>query len=374
MRPRHPERSVPLARRQLAAERGKLALAIVGVALSVALVGLLLGLRAGIREQVSTYANRSGAEVYVGGKGARDLYVTDSVVPGSVVDRVRRLMPEADVGAITTSLEMLTLHGRKAATFAVGWDPDSLGGPWQMHSGRRPAAIGEIAVDRVFADTHKIALGDRLAVRGRPLRVVGLTDQTAAWMAPLLFTTRAEANAASRRGDVASYIVVRGPGSPQALAANLRSRLPDLDVLTRDQLAANDRQLMSGPFNAPLLVMVLVALGVGALVIGLSVYGFVTERRREFGMLKAIGGSARRLYASVGTQALAIAGAGLAAGLLLQRLGASAMTALEPKYLFVFEARHLAVAVGAAVAMALAGALVPARMIARLDPAEVFRR
>lgn len=367
-------RSVPLARRQLVAERGKLVLAIVGVGLSVALVGLLLGLRAGIREQVTTYANRSGAEVYVGGKGARDLYVTDSVVPGRLADRVRRLVPGAEVGAITTSLEMLTLHGRKAATFAIGWDPGRLGGPWRMHAGRRPAATGEIAVDRVFANTHGIGVGDRLGVRGRPLRVVGLTDRTSAWMAPLLFTTRAEANAANRRGDVASYVVVRGPGSPSALAATLRSRLPGLEVLTRDQLAANDRQLMSGPFNAPLLVMVLVALGVGALVIGLSVYGFVSERRRELGMLKAIGGSARRLYASVGAQALTIAGAGLAAGLALQRLGASAMTALEPKYLFVFEPGHLAVALVAAVAMALAGALVPARMIARLDPAEVFRR
>jgi hypothetical protein len=38
---------VPLARRQLGADRGKLVLAVIGVALSVALVGLLLGLRPG---------------------------------------------------------------------------------------------------------------------------------------------------------------------------------------------------------------------------------------------------------------------------------------------------------------------------------------
>ena len=53
MAPRAPERSVPLARRQLGAERGKLVLAMIGVALSVALVGLLLGLRAGIATQVT---------------------------------------------------------------------------------------------------------------------------------------------------------------------------------------------------------------------------------------------------------------------------------------------------------------------------------
>ena len=371
---RRAPRTVPLARRQLVAERGKLVLAIVGVALSVALVGLLLGLRAGISEQATTYANRSGAEVYVGGKGARDLYVTDSFVDAGLVRRIRQLVPGTDVAAITTSLEMLTLHGRKAATFLVGWDPGQLGGPWQLHEGRRPAAADEIAVDRVFAATHGLVLGDRLAIRGRPLRVVALTDRTTAWMAPLLFATRAQTNAASRRGDVASYIVVRGPGSPQALADKLRPRLRGFAVLTRDQIAGNDRELMSGPFRAPLLVMVLVALGVGALVIGLSVYGFVTERRREFGMLKAIGGSAGRLYGSVAATALTIGGCGLAAGVMLQRLGAGAMTAIEPKYLFVFEPGHLALAAVAAVGMGLAGALVPARLIAGLDPVEVFRR
>ena len=371
---RAPERSVPLARRQLGAERSRLALAVIGVALSVALVGLLLGLRTGIGRQVTTYADRSGAEVYVAGKGARDLYATDSVVPVALADRVRGLVPGAEVGAITTSLEMLSLHGRKTATFVIGWDPGRLGGPWRMDEGRRPAAVGEIAIDRVFAGTHGLGVGDRLAVRGRPLRVVGLTDGTAAWMTPLLFTTRAESNVANARGDVASFVVVLGAGSPAALAATLRSRLGGFAVLTRDQLAANDRELMSGPFGAPLLIMVLVALGVGALVIGLSVYGFVSEHRREFGMLKAIGGSSRRLYGAVASQGLAIAGAGLAAGLVLQRLGASLMTALEPKYLFVFEPGHLLLALVAAAAMGLAGALVPARMIARLDPVEVFRR
>lgn len=369
-----PERSVPLARRQLGAERAKLALAVIGVALSVALVGLLLGLRAGIAKQVTRYEDQAGGQVYIGGAGARDLVVSDSVVPGSLAARVERLVPGTQAAPITAGLEMLTLHARKQATLVVGSDPGRLGGPWRMATGRPPRALGEIAVDRAFAGAHGIGVGDRLALRGQPLRVVGLTDRTSAWMTPLLFTTREQSNRLNDRGDVASYVIARGPGSASALAARLRARLPGLAVLTRDQVAANDRQLMTGPFNAMLLVMVSVGLGVGALVIGLSVYGFVTERRREFGMLKAIGGSSRRLYRLVGTQALAIAAAGVAAGVVLQRLGAAAMTALDPKYLFVFRPGHVLVVLAAALLMALAGAWGPARIVARLDPAEVFRK
>lgn len=56
---------VPLARRQLLHEPLKLILALVGVTLAVALVGLLFGLREGIRRQVTTYADHAGADVYV---------------------------------------------------------------------------------------------------------------------------------------------------------------------------------------------------------------------------------------------------------------------------------------------------------------------
>jgi len=46
-------RSVPLARRQLLHEPLKLGLALIGIALAVALVALLLGLREGIGRQAT---------------------------------------------------------------------------------------------------------------------------------------------------------------------------------------------------------------------------------------------------------------------------------------------------------------------------------
>ena len=368
------QRSVPLARRQLRAERGKLVLAVIGVALSVALVGLLLALRAGFAKQVSLFENNAGASVYVGGKGARNLLVTDSVVPAGLSSRIEQAVPGTNAAPITGSLEMLTLHARKAATFVVGFDPGALGEPWKLRTGRAPARLGEITADRIWAARHGLHIGDRVPVRGVPLRIVGITDKTSAWMTPLLFVTRAESNRLSGRGDVASYVLVRGPGSPDALVAKVRARFPALTVMTRDQVAAHDQELMTRPFSAPLLVMVAVALGVGALVIGLSVYGFVTERRREFGTLKALGGPARRLYASVAAQALAIAAAGVAGGLVLQRLAAKLMGVVDARFLFDFKPGHVLVALVAAVVMALAGAWAPARIVARLDPAEVFRR
>jgi putative ABC transport system permease protein len=131
---------------------------------------------------------------------------------------------------------------------------------------------------------------------------------------------------------------------------------------------------MASSFDSTLLVMVLTALGVGAVVIGITVYGFVSERRREFGTLKAMGERNGRLYWLVSRQALAIALAGLGVGILLQRIAGDAVEALSPKFLFAYLPSHLTLMTIAAFAMALIGAVAPVRVLARLDPAEVFRR
>lgn len=366
--------AVPLARRQLAHDRFKLVLAVAGAALAVALVGLLFAFRSGLARQVTTYLDNAGADVYVVQGGTRSFVQSNSVLTMGDVARVRAAVPGADVEPIAGGFEPLTLNGRKRVTLLVGFEPGRLGGPWRMAAGRAPRASGEVALDRVLAGGNAIEVGDVLPVRGRSLRVVGLTDGTTSWMASLLFATRAQANALQRRGDVATSVLVRSRLAPGELRARLARALPALGVFTRSELAARDRALIADTFSAPLLVMVLVAFGVGALVIGLTVYGFVSERRREFGMLKAIGARNARLYRVVAAQALVIAAIGLALGVALQWLAGSLLHELVPKFLFVFEGRHLLLAVAAAIGMALLGAWVPARIVARLDPAEVFRR
>ena len=190
-------------------------------------------------------------------------------------------------GAPSECLGILTLHDKRVATLLVG--PSRAGwaglGTWP---GASPAASGQIAVDSVMADAHGLDMGDTVQVRGRPLRVVGLTGRTAAWMTPMIFVTR-PANALEGRGDSAGFVLVRGaPPIATPLATRIARRFPDLNVMTREELRADDRELLSRSFNSPLLIMVLIALGVGALVIGLTTYGFVADRRREFGSLKAI--------------------------------------------------------------------------------------
>jgi putative ABC transport system permease protein len=368
--------AVPLARRQLGHEPLKLVLALLGVTLAVALVGLLFGLREGIGRQVTTFVDNAGAQVYVAPRDTRSLVTGGPpALPASLVRSVEAEPGVGAAGALVSALGVLRLHDKRVASLLIGFEPGRLGRPWRMREGRAPRRSGEIALDRVMAETHGLGPGDSVEVRGRRLRVVGLTDRTASWMTPIVFVTRREAASMQGTADSASFILASAQGGdPRSLADRLQGRFPRLNVMTRAELAANDRDLMARSFNSPLLVMVLISLAIGALVIAITTYGFVAERRREFGSLKAIGATNGRLYRVVSTQALAIATIALAAGVLLQQGAAAAIEALWPKFLFVSLPSHYIVVIGAALVMGLVGALVPARVLARLDPAEVFRR
>lgn len=119
--------------------------------------------------------------------------------------------------------------------------------------------------------------------------------------------------------------------------------------------------------------MVGIAFIVGVLVVGLVIYAATVERRREYGMLKAIGGGSMVLYRIVAIQAViastlgGLLGVGLAYGV------AALLVTARPQFSIVIEPWVVGGAVGSSLLMAVFAALLPAFAIARLAPSEVFR-
>ncbi len=366
---------VPVARRQLLAEPAKLAVSVLAIAAAVALVLLLTGLRRGIGEQVTLYLDRQ-PPVLVGQAGARNFMAQTSVLPEALGERIERVSGVAAATPISEQFAMLTLHARRVLPLLVGFDPGRPGGPWSLAAGRAPRAQGEIVLDRVLAEEHGLGIGSIVTYRGTPLRIVGLSRGTTAWMSPLAFATRTTLNALNRQPRTASFFLVspRKDISPTRLAARIERAVPGVSALTREQAAANDRSLFIGAFKAILLTMVTIAFAVAILVIGLTVYTSTSERGREYATLKAIGLGRSSLLRLAGIQAGALALAGTALGTALAFGGVRAAAGLAPKYLIVVTGENVALITLAALVMALGAAFLPARYLARLDPATAFRR
>lgn len=171
-----------------------------------------------------------------------------------------------------------------------------------------------------------------------------------------------------------SLLLIRlEPGArPESVRGSIEEAVAAVDVFTPRELAANDVRLGRTMLGSILQVLIGVAYLTGLLVLGLFMFTTVEGRRRDLGVLKAIGFSNRSLLGSVVWETAMIAVLALPVGL---AMGISVLVNhVAPLYL-VLPTRPgpLYSAVGACAVFVVIGAVVPLRAIGRLEPGEVFR-
>lgn len=362
--------SVPLTRRNLSADPRRLAVSAVGVGLAVMLMLLLDGLWGGIRTQSSLFEDRVGADLYVAQPGSTNLLGDVSVIPISTLSAVRADPGVTWAAPVRGLYVILDLAGRKAPVYLVGSVPGQHGGPWAISSGRAPTANDEIVISPVLARRYGLRLGGTLPLMGTTFRIVGYAGDAAAFMTSFVFVTHAATDSVLRAPATTSYILI---GTHQTAAVQGRLAAGGLNVLTRAQVAGSDRKLLTGILGGVLGFMAAVAFAAGTLIIALATYTAVSERRREYGILKALGASRRRLIGLAVAQTFALAVAGLMAGGLLFLGGREVIVWARPQFEVLATAASVARVAAATAAMALVAAVVPARRLAALDPASAYR-
>ncbi len=364
-----------VAQRNLTKERTRFALSVGGVALAIMLVLILDGFLAGMFVQITSYLEHSDGSVVVAQDGVSNLLGATSLLPPGTIDEVEDVEGVARVVPIVSQFVILDLHTKKQPAYLVGYSPERGGGPWEIVEGRAPETDDEMVFDRVLARRHGITLGDSIEVMDRTYRVVGLSGGTTSWMTSFIFLRTSAVESLLRAPGATSFLLVsvREGASPEVVRDRIR-KLAGVEALLKTDMEANDIRLFSKFFSAPVRLMTGIAFLIGALVVGLVIYTATVERQREYGMLKALGAQNRVLYSVVVAQAAlgALVGSGL--GLLLAAVARSVIMAARPQFLIVLQADTAARALAIGLGMGLLGALFPARVVAGLAPAEVFRR
>jgi putative ABC transport system permease protein len=364
-----------LARSNLLKDKVRLALSVIGVSLAVMLILLLFGLRGGVYAQISGYLGHTPGAVVVLQQDADNILSGTSVLPSGSADAARAVPGVARVTPVLLFVNILDLDGKKVFVYLVGYDPALGGGPWKLSQGREPQTDRELVFDRVLANQHGIRVGDTVTVLGQEFSVVGLSEGTTSWMSSFQFVRKSAAEALLRTPGATSFLLVTP--TPDTTPEILRERLtavPGTDALMKQSVIASDRKLFGSVLDRPLQVMAFVAFLVGTLVVGLVIYTATAEKRREYGVLKALGARNGTLYRTVALQALLTTAAGVLIGVLFAFGGARLIMALRPQFLVTIGLGSLALAILAAALMALLAALFPVRVLASLAPADVFRR
>jgi putative ABC transport system permease protein len=364
-----------LALRNLIQDKTRFALSVLGVALAVMLIIFLLAFSAGIYRRAAAYLDNAPGAVVVAPKGVRSMAATSSLLPPGTADTVAKVEGVGQVTPVLVLVAIPDLHGRKETLAVIGYDPTLGAGPWALARGREPRSDDEVVVDRVLARRHGIKIADTMVLSGKTFTVVGLSDQSSSWSSSYVFARKSAVESIILAPGSASILLITpAAGTPPEVLRDRLQRLPGAGALLKRDMIANDRKLLAKIYDPPILLMLGTAFVVGALVVGLVIYTATIERQREYGVLKAVGARNTTLYRVVTAQALIAAGVGAVLGIGLAAGLAQLIMALRPQFLIVIEPGAVGRALAAGSVMALLGALLPARAVARLAPADVFRR
>lgn len=364
-------RGVPVSRRLLAERPVRTAAGVAGIGMALMLMLVLAGLWTGVQDRVTTYDDHLGADLVVVPPDTASLFADPGVLPAATVAAVRAVPGVEEAAALRTRYLILELSHGKVAVAAVASDPaSSLGGPWAFTHGRAPRAVDEIAVDALLADQHDVDVGDRLPVLGHPMRVVGLTDQTAVFMTPLVFTASAAMDRMLRSEDTTGSVVVR-TADPDATSKALRRA--GFTVRTPDQLRQASLAQATGIYGTPVRLMIGVAFIAGTLIVALVSYTRVVEEQRDLGVLKALGVTEARLRGIAVAQTATLTVLGALAAVVLFLLVRAVLAWWRPAFPVELTAATVAQTALAAAAMSLVAAWLPAHRLARTDAASAFR-
>ncbi len=364
-----------IAWKNLAGERTRFAISVAGVACAVVLVITLRALYWGVIDEATAYVRSSGADLWVAQEGSPgDFLQSRSILPLGERERIERVPGVRHVSPLLSRPVGLNLKGREADLFLLGIAPGSeVGWPSAVRKGSTVYGPGEIVVDRVFAKNFGIRVGDRLPVGPNGQRVAAVVGGGNAFAYQFAWANLSDVAAISGAEGFVSYFLVNTSGGAAAVGRRIVQQVPGTKVFAGTELADKNADNLRQGFLPVLLVLIVVAFVVGTAIIGLIIYTATLEKSREYGVLKAIGFSNRRLYKIVFQQSLVAAAAGFLVGCALSVVLGPAIERIVPVFVTEIRPGDIVLAASGAFGMAVLASFIPARPVARLDPAQVFR-
>lgn len=371
-----------LALKNLLHDKLRSAMTIAGVAFAVTLVFVQVGLFMGILDNASVTIEHLQADLWVTSRNTPNVDFAHGF-PEGMVQRVRSVPGVERADNLLVQFLNLTLpNGAEEGMLVYGLeDFRHWGMPWNIESGnledlRRGAYMFlDASAERRFG---AFAVGDYREVMGRRVKIIGRSREAVSFTtSPIAFLTYdlVQELSGGRMDGRTTYILVRlEPGADAtAVASELRRRLPHNDVYTKADWAKRSRNYWVASTGIGLNMYLTVFLGclVGVVVVTQTLYTSTMEHIKEFGTVKAIGGSNADIYRILGAQAVIAAVIGFLAGRLMAFALAPAMASIRLKLMISNEFAAI-VFVGTLV-LCLVAALVSFRKVAKIDPALVFR-
>lgn len=366
-------RPVSLGLGQPFARPSRTLLTMAAIVLGVTTVTLSTGLTSTMVAYGNVGREDGGARIHVTTGGSGNDRTPPRLSDPQIEKRLRSL-PGVE-GVRARALSQVNMTGQTQPVFADFYRGDDSSYDHTIVKGRAPTAAGEIVAGPAFLTQRGLKIGDRfkLELNGRKITAT-VVGQLIEGHARALEATWHDLTRLAPAAHAAEYTVRLAPGTDaRACAEAVEAIDPGLRASVLDSGNAGTTTVVTFSTLFTVLLTLVASLGVFN-----TVLLNTRERCRDLGMLKSIGMTPRQVMVMTVTS---VAGLGAVGGLLGIPLGIVAHrlvvdnigVAEFPEYMKdVWHAPQLAAMLMAGVAIAVLGALIPARSAARMTIASVL--
>ncbi|HSF84860.1 MAG TPA: ABC transporter permease, partial [Acidimicrobiia bacterium] len=323
---------------------GRSAITCAGIVAVFAVILVLQGFQQGLNTQLRRVALDRGADLIATQAGVSNMIGARSAIPQMTRAQVEAVEGVRVAHPMTTLPIIYEKGGRKSALFL--FVVDSAGGPTETVAGRLPENEGEILIDRSLAQMFDLAPGDDFVVAGYTFEIAGVVRPTSALWTPFAFLNYDSLIEFYFEADLAddisafpllSYLLieVEQGADPLAVAERVDAAVPDVDVYRPEAMARNDEALGRTMLGALLTLLIAVAYVAGLLVVALFMFTAAEGRRRDLGILMALGFTDRAILASIVGEMVMLVGLAIPLGLALAYALATVTHATMPIYLIL---------------------------------------
>ncbi len=358
-------------------------LTITAMAAVIAVILILEGFNEGLLAQLRNTVISRNADLIVTQSGVSNMTATRSVLPQFTRQDVEAVEGVAAAYPIT-GIPMIYQRGQQRTPISL-LVYDSGGGANRLLTGIQPDKARDIVIDESLADKYSLTVGQPFVLSDFEFRISGISTGTAAFFTPFGFIRYDDLIDFYFESDIAadittfpmlSFLLVQldNNADRQLVAGRIEDAVPEADVFTSEALAAQDEALGSALMGPVFRFMINVAYVIGILVTGIITFSAVNARRRDFGVLKALGFSQSFLSRSVIVESFLLVLIAIPVGVLFARLIAAVFESVMPLYLILASEPIPVIRTAvASLIFAVLGSMTPVRIIRRLDPSAVFR-
>ena len=320
-----------LAWAALSTHRTRTLLAMLGVAVSAAMLLDMVMLSSGMRTSFKHLLLSEGFQLRVSPKGTLP-FDTDATIPnaGAVAATLRAVPDVVAVSPVLGGQLHIVAADRTITATTIGNDP-RIQGDYEITDGRAPRAANEIVGDDDFFRATHAHLGDTLTAAAgydpelrtftgrRTLTLVGRAHflyTAAGQIAVSVPIETLEAMQGAAPSSRASLIMVRARDGVvvDIVLQRIRRALPNVTAFSTE-IAMRQVDERLSYFRQLALILGAVSLTVGFLLVATLVTVSVNERLGEIVILRAIGVSRSRIVAQIVTESVAIMVIGTTLGL-----------------------------------------------------------